>query len=277
MNEAGFVSAVFPNGKVVQAPPALFGAINNAHHIRVGPPWDCSFEQEFNKPDNQFGILVDWLNNLPTKTHDFHDAIEERIDPHLLLDEWRIRLCECLASLIARSPSTRNSIRISTDYFRREMGISNYKTDDTLVAINQRDLFSKFLQEMQFGGKFVALYTSTSEFIFGDGLLHNFPAIVTHGSNLKCIVPITPNITVGYTHPLTYLLEPKLVSITLSDSEVAFFNSLIQIYSKDHIFFRKIKPEISDSFFKGEFLQLSYHKNDWLDGLFDSIARFKNW
>jgi hypothetical protein len=45
----GMVSVIRPNGNVHRAPPGAFGAITNAHHIKIGGPWDSTFEPIFSR------------------------------------------------------------------------------------------------------------------------------------------------------------------------------------------------------------------------------------
>jgi len=54
----GMVSVIRPDGTVHRAPPGAFGAITNAHHMKMGGPWDLTFEPIFNEPDNEMATLL---------------------------------------------------------------------------------------------------------------------------------------------------------------------------------------------------------------------------
>lgn len=275
-DDEGQVTGLFADSRVQRAPPQRFGAITNAHHIKIGGSWDGTFEPIFNTPDSQFPEMVNWLRGLDIKHCRSSDDIHERILALSISDERRKCISECLASLVARSPSTRNLIATQVSYFRKECGIPNHEADKTLIAINQRKLYDGYKTTMLGSGKFAVMISLTSEFIFGDGFLHNFS---THepspGGNLKCIIPILPEAAVVFLRPLSYATEPKLMSIILSDQETDFFNYIVQIYSQKCIFYRSRKPEMIPSFFERRFEQLAYHQDDWLDGLLETLARYR--
>jgi len=51
----GMVSVIRPNGTVHRAPPGAFGAITNAHHMKMGGPWDSTFEPIFQRARQRDG------------------------------------------------------------------------------------------------------------------------------------------------------------------------------------------------------------------------------
>jgi hypothetical protein len=276
----GCVNAIFADGKIRRAPPKQFGAINNAHHIKVGSakvgsPWDCSFEGDFSKPDSQFFDLIRWLEAQDIRRCNASTELRSRIKPLVHSANVLQIIPECLASLAARSPATRERIRSSVSYFRREIGFED--DDDSLIAINQRDLYQQFLSDMRVGGRFAFIYSETSEFIYGDGFLHNFSTDLMHTSKPKAIIPLTPNISAIYQRPFSYYESPKVISVPVNENETAYFNDLIQIYSKDCVFFRSKKPAIREGFSDRQFRQLRYHRDPWLDCFLDELANFKTW
>ena len=90
----------------------------------------------------------------------------------------------------------------------------------------------------------------------------------------RCVVPLLPSVTVMFVKPLMFRTKPELMTIRLRKNEVEFFNEVVQIYSRDHIFFRNDKPRIIDGFSKREHLQFEYHQHEWLDNLIAGAVNF---
>lgn len=105
----GMVSVIRPSGQVQRAPPGAFGAVTNAHHMKLGGPWDSTFEPLFNQADNEISEFVRWLATLETPFVGADRPIIERITPQLLPAERLKLLARTTASLLARSPSIRHS------------------------------------------------------------------------------------------------------------------------------------------------------------------------
>jgi hypothetical protein len=204
-----------PDGEVVTAPPDQFGAITNAHLIKFGKGsfWDTSFESSFNI-DDQFPEIIKWLWDL--------SAIKERcggVDRH---QRWlsqplpsgrRQQLSNCLASLIARSPRTRNLIRSTTEYYQKRLGFTYPKADKTLIAANMRGLYEAFGEKINKDGKLAILFTDYQVFIFGDGFFHNFlPTRDFISYSARCIIPLTPLVAAAFVKPMSYRREPQLLT-----------------------------------------------------------------
>src|SRR5207249_971186 len=58
------------DGEVRRIPPKNLGVIGNAHHIKLDKDrgeatvWDQSFEKEFQRADDNFPSVIDWLDGL---------------------------------------------------------------------------------------------------------------------------------------------------------------------------------------------------------------------
>ena len=157
---------------------------------------------------------------------------------------------------------------------RRQFGIVDYEADKSLIAANMRGNHPAFAQHIDSGGKFVALVSDGLEFIWGDGFLHNFPPTPGGIANARCVVPVLPTVTILYARPLRYRSQPELVTMRLSDDEVRCLNEIVQVYSRQHIFFRSDRPKIIEHFARGEHLMFQYHKHDALEYLIDAAASF---
>ena len=275
-DDTGIARQLWWNGREVTSRPETFGAIKNAHHIKLrdeGTVWDMSFEQAFSRADSQFPGLVDWLGTLESKTVDASAPLVARLCAQPLPIERKKQLSECLASLIVRSPYSRNMIKLTAEYGQQALGL-RAGVSKALIAANMRGCQEAFAKAMNGGGKFAVLSAHTKEFIFGEGFLHNFPSFATTVFSPRCIVPVTPTITLIYLRPVSYRSPPELVTIRLSDDEIEFFNDTIQVYSKDFIFYRNKKPSVIPAFGQREFLQYQYNDTAWLGYFLSEIAHF---
>ena len=273
----GMVSVIRPNETVHRAPPGAFGAITNAHHMKMGGPWDSTFEPIFNEPDNEMAAFVRWLATLETALAAPERPMVERISPQLLSVERAAQIARVTASLLARSPSIRASIKRNTEYYRRGFGLADPTADKTLIATNQRGLYDAYRKRMTYG-RWAILFSEEKEFIAGDGFLHNFPASQDAlNSGLKLVLPILPTATIVYMAPMQYPTEPRLVTLRLGADEVERLNAITQVYASDFLFFRDDPPEVSDDFRHGEHRQFRYHGHSWLDPLLDNLSQYNRW
>jgi hypothetical protein len=260
---------------VVRSPPGQFGSITNAHHISYGDgptPWDETFEPVFGPADDKFPAIVEWLLTLDAPNKPAGADFEDRLHSQQVSETMLADLTTCIVSLIVRSPRFRNSIRGTVQHIRGEMGMIDPEIDDSLVAMNMRDCQQRFSKALSGWGKFAVLYTDCGEFIFGDGFLHN----LTSNTNLllprRCLVPLTPTMTILYVRPLKCRREPRLRTMRLQPDEVRFMNRTVQIYSRDFVFFRNETPEIIADFAQREFKQYPDHRQVGLDALIAAMA-----
>lgn len=274
----GMVSAIFPGGEVIAAPPGKFGAITNAHHMKRGGPWDSTFEPIFNQPDGEMHDFIDWLFTLEASHVDSRRPAIERILAQPLPPERHAQLARITASLLARSPRIRHVIRIGTEYFRKEMGFADPKADKTLIAANQSNLYEAYRRRMEMIGRWAILFGDSREFIAGDGFLHNFPASADGlGSGKKLVLPILPTASIVYMAPGSYPSEPKLVTLRADAEETGLLNEIVQVYAKDILFYRTQRPILSEGFRLAEYREYRYHQHEWLDGLLDELSQYNHW
>ena len=110
----GCVTQLRWDGEETSGDPYRFGFSKNTHHLKPGGDggslWDTSFEGDFQRADDAFPDLALWLSKLKVKRPK-SAALSERLLAQPLPKDWRATLSECLASLIVRSPCTRNQIR----------------------------------------------------------------------------------------------------------------------------------------------------------------------
>lgn len=274
----GMVSVVRPNGEIRRAPPGAFGAITNAHHMKLGGPWDSTFEPIFNQPDGETADFVRWFATLETSLIGMEKPRIERITPQVLCNDRRWQMARIVASLLARSPSIRHSIRISTEYQREQLGLADPTVDKTLIALNQRGLYDAYRKRMEGSGRWAILFSDECEFIAGDGFLHNFPSSQDGiNSGRKLLLPILPTAAIVYMLPMQHPTDPRLVTMRLGTSEVETINQISQVYAQDFLFFREQKPELTDAFKLAQHKIFKHHGHDWLDDLFDDLSQYNRW
>jgi hypothetical protein len=272
------VSTVLPSGEVKRAPPGAFGALTNAHHIKVGGPWDTTFEPVFNAADAEMGELISWLLSLETRVVVESSKRFDRILAQPLPLERQSQLARTTASLIARSPRTRDEIQRRTRYYREQFRLAEPEPEDHLVATNQRGLYDAYLRLMTFSGRWAVLFSDTNEFIFGDGFVHDFPASADglHATK-RAIVPLTPTIALVYALPTRYPTEPRLVTMRVAPAEVRFLNDALQGYANNFLFYRSQQPELIRAFTEGGHRQFAYHRHEWLEELLDDVSQYNLW
>ena len=253
-----------PDGLVQPAPPQRFGAIGNAHHIKLPvlegdqSPWDESFENEFEAADGAFPQVIAWLSDLdqPNKIHTLPFGQRLRV---LHEPEDRLReLVECVISLAVRSPRNREAAVSVAQELRGNIPSMQRRA---LIGGNLKVCQQRATQEIGTRGKIVVCHTRYQEFIFGDGFFHDFVSRQRQYSHFRLWVPLTPNVSVLFVLPRSFVPEPKLMSIALNDDEVRLFNETTQVYSKRELFYRSHQPNISPHFQREEHLEYEHGKN----------------
>lgn len=277
-DQRGMVSTVMRSGEVKRARPGAFGALTNAHHIKLGGPWDSTFEPVFNTADNETADLVRWLLTLEAKVADSAAPRITRILAQPLPGDRQLQLARAAASLIARSPRTRDQIRRATWHYRERFGFAEPEPEDHLIAANQRGLYDAYRGVMEDRGRWAVLFSDVEEFIFGDGFLHDFPASADalHAPR-RAVVPLTPTIALVYAYPRSYPSEPRLVTLRVEPMEVRFFNNVLQAYANEFLFYRSQQPPLTKAFTEGGHRQFEYHRHEWLEEFLDDVSQFNLW
>ena len=229
-----------------------FGAIGNAHLIKFADKltdWDQSFENFFDLADRTFPDILNWLESLKVN---FNPLKVDQVKLNILL--------ECLLSLVVRSPRFRNSIS----------NIGKIPTNEICIKLNQRDTLAKFRADLSGRGKFAVLFSLEHEFIFGDGFYHNFTSSIATPIEPRIIVPILPNICICYSRPISYITNPRLIIKEITKDDVNFINKTTITYSRDYIFYRQQRPDISENFSCKKFLE---YDPDPIIGIFLQIFK----
>lgn len=261
LNDEGVVYHLFWDDRcIAQTNPKQFGAIKDAHlikHAIYPSDLDESFEEIFDTADRAFPKILEWLTNFYNINPGLRDREVEELDI----------LLECLLSLVVRSPRFRNQIKVNIEK------ITGRKTDEKLIKMNQRDTLNNFKNSLIGQGKFAVIYSKEQEFVFGDGFYNNFTSSVGIPLEPRMIVPLTPNICVLYSRPLSYSRYPRLIAAELEIEDINFINETTMIYSQDYIFYRSQQPVITENFKRKKFLEYDPNTDDPVIAAFSKIFK----
>lgn len=269
--EDGFTGWLRPDGSVKRLPPKNLGAITNGHAVKWGKEpddrtgCDASFETEFDRADSHFPGVLAWLKSLD-RTDQPDAAKPVRFLAVQSNDAEISRLMECLVSLVVRSPVTREAAVALAEGLR---GPLPERERNTLISANLWHLQRRFVDSLGTHGKFVAIYSPQREFIFGDGFFNNFGSM-SAPHDPKIFLPLTPETAVLYTRPIRYIEEPRVTTLTIDAGEADVLNCAVQVYGKEHIFFRREQPSVSDCFRRAEHQKFTSTDNP-IDQLIESI------
>lgn len=256
--------------------PKSSGFIAHAHNLIRGFPWNSSFETDFEDADRDIPRLISWIMGEAGQLH-----TAQRIRAITLGDEERGVMTRLVASLIARSPCTRDRAKSTAEYYRSRFGFSDPSADRNLVSANIRPLYADYTERVMRYGKFALIKSRSKKLCFGDGFLHNFPLLRTPALEARCLVPVSPYFAILWTRPQElYRIQPECVLIESSDEEVDFINRTIQIYSGNWLFHHPNEdPIIYEDFLQGRHEIWSNsagnHHHPILDGMISEILSFR--
>lgn len=237
-------------GQTKRLHPSATGYGRDTHNIlsEGGSPWDSTFEPHFDKADNAFPKVVDWLGKIETDHPTGKRAHGVRVAP---LD--REPLAECLASLIVRSPRLRFLSEKHTAAFQVDLlGFQEPHNVHQTAGVNLQRLQEPFARDIRTSGKFAFLIADETTFVFGDGLMSNINPDPHPRLHPMAMVAITPQIAVLWFSPTSYPSIPGGVSLRLSAQEVSRFNDITQIYSRDTLFHIGNPPALHEAFTEGQ-------------------------
>ncbi len=270
--EDGTTGWLKPNGSAVRIPPARLGVIGNGHLIKLGrndedTPWDQSFERAFDRADNAFPDLIRWLEGLERRPVLHVQELRQRFIPQSCTDAELARMTECAVSLAVRGPMNREASVAWAEHLRGPLPGAER---NALIGMNMRNSHRLIADSIMSRGKFVAVYSQSREFVFGDGFFHNLKNVQNVPTSPKLFVPITPHICVLVCRPFHFMVEPSLTTLVLDDHEVDLCNEAVQVYAKNAIFFRSQQPVFREEFQRGQHLEYT-HPGNPIDSLIHTI------
>ncbi len=231
--------------------------------------WATAVEPIFDDADNTLPLLVEQLQGLPIAPPDEVGSYIGRASAVDLDDGQRAILAEGIASLLIRCPNHRDMLHRSTESFFGRSGDEMHKPDQILIAGNIHHHYRQVVATLQAGGKFVLFRTASSEFIMGEGYYTTLNGAFQQSTH-RCLVPLTPTLAVLAFRPLSYTVEPRVSTVTLTDEEVDIVNEVTQICTCDYLFYRSLPPKVTAEFTQREFLKIRIHP--WLEEVMHSIA-----
>ncbi len=239
-NSWGDTKRFFPGGTAYR--PDGFNVLSEG-----GSPWDMTYEPAFDLADRSFPGLIAWLS-------DQVSAHRGRTQGLSIGEPYRSQLAECLASLVVRSPRMREQTeRYIAHRQVHWAGFAEPRNVEFTAGGALSQLQKPFATAMRTGGKIGILIAPTPSFLFGDGFMHNFHDNSHIPLRAMAMVALTPTIAVLWFCPGSYPIYPEAVTLALSVSEVASFNDLVQIYSRDAIYHVEKPAELHESFRAREF------------------------
>jgi hypothetical protein len=276
-DDHGWVHRLRADGKRDRSKNGTFGHLRNAHHIKLSDspsPWDESFEYTFGPIDSAIPRVVELLAQAETPLCNEERPWRDRFGPQWNLENHRSAIAQLIASLVVRSPCLRNSIRLGVLSYHSGKGPwPGGEVPSALISMNQKPLLERYARALSDKGKVAILFSDHREFIFGDGLLHNFQIGGPNSPyNPRCLVPLTPTIAVGYDCPSQWAVSANFVAVRLSPEEVNEVNWCTQVYSGQYLFYRSGFPSDISSFRQGEHRQLRFHEHGWFDGMMRELA-----
>lgn len=266
--EDGTTGRVEPDGQCRRIPPKKLGRIRNGHHIKLSrnpsdsTHWDNSFECEFDTADNSFPEVISWLKNLNYNFKSSQKLCDRFLEQSADDDVLR-KLTECVVSLAVRSPMNREA---SVSVAERLRGTIPKQEREMLIGSNMRNSQRMISDSIGARAKFAVLISQGKEFIFGDGFFQDVKSSI----NPKILTPITPNLSVIVTRPITFTVSPRLSTIVLTDDEVDQCNHAVQVYSCQELFFRSHQPEVVEAFTCNKHRRYT-HPDNPIDTLLRSI------
>ncbi|MBS1826407.1 MAG: DUF4238 domain-containing protein [Acidobacteria bacterium] len=263
-SEDGSIGWMKPDGTSLRAPPRKLGAIRNGHQIKLADradettAFDTDFESAFNLADSQFPDVIAWLEGLERLPRS-HRSVTDRFISQPATHEQLCALTECIVSLAVRSPRNREA-----SVARAELLSSvrlTRRRREALIGANMHSSQRIVSDAIGADAKFAVVYSESNEFIYGDGFFHNVEATVMPPQLPKIVAPVTPHITVVIARPMSYMQEPRLTTTLLNAAEVKTFNSAVQVYSREALYYRHEAPVITDDFQCARHLAYSHPDN----------------
>ncbi|RYF05208.1 MAG: hypothetical protein EOO77_28640 [Oxalobacteraceae bacterium] len=186
--------------------------------------------------------------------------IEERIGRDLLL---------LIYSLLIRSPSS----RFKYESFPERFGLPVIEDVGKANMLQNYRMAKKLCENGVLTNRFfVLLHSDFKHFICGDGYLDWLSGELQAGRvGGRALIPLTPNLCVYICTPIAMRSDRNCASLRAPAWMVDRVNEIVQIYSRDKLFFLGRKPQLTDEFRMRQFLQHSSYSVD-LFQMFDELA-----
>lgn len=285
MDRNGDVSWATPDGSVSKkrARNRKIGKISHGHTFLRNSCWETNFEDEFQSVDGAIPAVITELQTLkPLGWHPKEFCHLVRLlfktekQPHEICKFYRLdedlhrNLLLLIYSLLIRSPANRFKYK----NFPTRFGL---KPDEDVGKDNMLNYFriaKDTCRKMRFTNQFfVLMHSYRRPFCYGDGNLDWLTSSLLSSLRVsgRALVPLTPNLCIYFCTPRKMRSGSNCVSLTVAPWQVDWVNEIVQIYSRDQVFFRGKCPKLIEAFKKKEFLE-HRQKTDGLVDYLDEIA-----
>ncbi len=280
----GDVWWIEPNGKIgkKRANKRKIAYKSHGHTMLQGSLWETNFEDDFLSADDSIPRVIDALLELKP----FGRTLAEFLSSIRLLfkrDRKLRDLCKfyhldesvqrelllLLLSLLIRSPAHR-------DKYERYPSIFGLPASEDVGKGNmyQNFRFAKRLceQELISNQYFVLVHSPLKKFIFGDGTLDWVTSSLL--ANRICgqvLMPLTPHLCVYFCTPRIMYSTPNCASLSAAPWMVDWINNIVQVYSRDKLFFLGKPPVLTESFRQRQFFEHE-KRADALIEMFDGLV-----
>lgn len=248
-----------------------------------GGVWETNFENDFGI-DNQVHDIVAYLRQLRPLGHTLQElmallrlgfkrdrTLADFCKIHQIDDQHSRDLLLLIYSLLIRSPSS----RFKNASFPSRFGLP---ASDDVGKANMRQSYLLAKKACQNGAMtnrfFVVLHSDRKRFICGDGYLDWLSSSlpVVRG---RALIPLTPNLCIYVCTPMVMRKGRNCASLRAAPWMVDRINEVVQIYSKERLFFLGRKPQLLSEFVKRQFLEHADYSVNLLE-MFDEIAEPKS-
>lgn len=283
-NRAGEVSWIDPSGQITRKKVQNRKIAKKArgHRYLKGNVFEYCFEPDFSDADNSIHEVMARLRDLKPlswATSEIFTLLRASFNNnrdlsslskfYTLNKKTHRQLLVLIFSLLLRSPACR-------DKFENYPAIFGLPKNDDIGKINMSqyyktvcDLVERSRLSNQF---FVIIRSPWKEFIFADGLLDGISDnLFANRINGRALVPLSPEICVYFCATSRMASGSNVATFTAARWQVNWINDLMQIYAKNHLFFRSRPPKLTEEFKRKQFLQLEYHRDELIDEL-DKLA-----
>lgn len=281
------MSWIEPSGKIhkKRAKNRKIGYKSHGHTMLRGSIWETNFENEFQSADDGVHEVVASLLNMKPlgKTPaEFFLMVKLRFKQDVSLrdtckfyhidEEIHRKLLLLLLSLLIRSPSYRSK------YEGMPKLIGLLPSENVGKAnMDQSYKIAKKLCETGFTSNqyFIIIHSPFKKFIYGDGNLDWLTSgIVANRIDGRILIPLTPHLCIFFCTPRFMASTPNCASITATFWMVDWINDIVQIYSRDKLFFLGKSPVLKETFKRGQFLE-HQQRSDKLIEMLDEVAGIK--
>lgn len=248
-----------------------------------GGVWETNFEREFDI-DNQVHNIIAYLRQLKPLGNTLLEfvallrlglkrdrTLADLCKIHHINDQYSRDLLLLIYSLLIRSPSN----RFKNASFPSHFGLP---VSDDAGKANVRQSYLLAKRACQNGAMtnrfFVVLHSDWKRFICGDGYLDWLSSSLPSVRG-RALIPLTPNLCIYVCTPMVMRKGRNCASLRAAPWMVDQINEIVQIYSRDKLFFLGRKPQLTNEFSKRQFLEHADYSVDLLD-MFDEIAEPKS-